>query len=82
MCDKCNCDTGSFIEVPVYIGHDQQQLIGTCKILKTSIPLKADWCLTLGYRLTEGSYELAQLGLVPEKQFKEYLNSNPENTEL
>ena len=63
-----------YIEVPITLGFVSGDIVGTVKILKSALPDKPNWVLSLGYK-TLDNYELKELSLILDDNYTEYLRS-------
>ena len=75
------------IEIPIHLNFDHNKIIGMARLRKDALPKTPNWVLSLGFTVLEmkdgniTEYELVQLGLITDKDFRGYLNQTQEGRE-
>ena len=62
------------ITVPVLLNHDYDSPIGCVTLDETKLPTNPDYTFSLGYRLYENSHQLMEISVVPDQEYKRFLD--------
>lgn len=61
--------------VPIILGFDYTQVVGSATIDLSLVPQDTNWCLSIGSRSYGPKENLVCFGLIPDGDYKAYLNN-------
>lgn len=61
--------------VPITLGFDHNQIVGSVTLDLSRCPPNPDWSLSLGFMVEEGQNDLVCFGVIPDIAYKTYVNN-------